>query len=76
MLHKEMLASLNLKGRDLLGSVADIFNSRSLKEFVRHTLVLDPNRDKAFCQDAFELCWTVAKAQYLYKVIKANIKNN
>lgn len=62
IIHKKMVATLNIKGRDLLGQVPDIFNSRPLKDYVIHTLILDASREKFLCQDAFELCWTVAKA--------------
>ena len=71
-----MIATLNLKGRDVLStSFNDIFNSRSLKDFVRYSPIIDPSRNKHFCQDAFEMCWMLAKAEHLFKVIKSNIKS-
>ncbi len=76
VLHKELISTLNLKGRDLFGSIADIFNKLSLKDFVKHNLSIDPKRPKNLCQDAFDICWTVAKAQFLYKMLKSSIKNN
>lgn len=76
LIHKEMVGILNLKGRELLGSIADIFNTRPLKDFVHHSLIIDSKREKFMCQDALELCWSLSKAQFLYKVIKSNIQNN
>lgn len=71
-----MIVTLNLKGRDLLSNLADLFNKLPLKEFVKHSLSIDPKRPKHLCQDAFDLCWTLAKAQFLYKILKSSIKNN
>jgi hypothetical protein len=68
-----MIGTLNLKGRELMGSIAEIFNSKNLKEFVKHQLTIDPKREKLLGQDALEMCWTLSKAQFLYKVIKSNI---
>jgi hypothetical protein len=68
-----MIGILNLKGRELMGSIADIFNSRLLKDFVRHSIIIDSKREKFLCQDALELCWSLSKGQFLYKVIKSNI---
>lgn len=70
LIHKEMIATLNLKGRDVLSSMNDLFNERTLQEFVRHSPFIDHAREKYFCQNAFELSWLLAKAQHLYKVIK------
>jgi hypothetical protein len=73
-----MIANLNLKGRDLLRPISELFNQkgRSLKEFVRHSLIIDNSRGKHFCQDAFELGWMIQKASFLYKFIKQSIKHN
>ncbi len=76
MLHKELIGTLNLKGRDLLGSISEIFNRLSLKDFIKHTLTIDLKRPKILCQDSFDLCWILAKAHFLYKMLKSNIKNN
>ena len=73
LIHKEMIGTLNLKGRELLSPLAEIFNSRTFKDFVRHSLIIDLKREKFLCQDALELCWSLSKATFLYKVIKSTI---
>lgn len=51
LIHKEMIANLNLKGRDLFQSMNDLFNQkgRSLKDFIKHSPLIDAKRDKYFC---------------------------
>ena len=57
-----MIGCLNLKGRELMGSISDIFNKISLKEYIRHQIIIDSNREKILGQDALEMCWTLSKA--------------
>ena len=78
-LYNEMIAMLNIKGRDLFSpSMADLYHQKhSLSDFIKQSPLIDPNiTTKVLCQDAFEMCWTLAKAQYIYRAVKQNMKNN
>ena len=77
VIYKEMVANLNIKGKELLNGYEQILvNSKSLEEFMEYSIFIDKSRERFFCQDAFELCLNIEKGYFLYKLAKKNLKVN
>lgn len=78
VLYSQLVNSLHLQPRKLFSDIESLYRESSLRDFIKESPWMRHSKRRAkeqFCNDAFEIAWTIHKGLFLLNQVTVTLKD-